>query len=179
MINFYGLLTGIVFGFILQRAQVLRYDKQVGALLLEDFTIVAFMLSHIAVAMVGIYLLHGLGVVELSVKATAVGQNIVGGLLFGIGWGLAGYCPGTSIGAMGEGRFDAFWPALGMLVGAGLYAHVYEGITSIFGEAGKLGKITLPEVFGTSPWIVIFVLLIVYGVILLLVGKHLKSRAAN
>ena len=49
----YGLITGIIFGFLLQKAQVLRYDKQVGALRLIDMTILKFMLSAIVVASIG------------------------------------------------------------------------------------------------------------------------------
>ena len=52
-----GLLTGVLFGFLLQRGQVLRYDKQLGALRLLDMTIVKFMLSSILVATVGVYFL--------------------------------------------------------------------------------------------------------------------------
>jgi hypothetical protein len=65
---FWGLVTGIFFGFLLQKGQVLRYDKQLGALLLSDFTIVKFMLSTVIVAMVGIYFLHDLGLVALKPK---------------------------------------------------------------------------------------------------------------
>ena len=50
----YGLITGVLFGFFLQKGHVLRYDKQIGALRLKDMTIMKFMLSHIAVAMVGV-----------------------------------------------------------------------------------------------------------------------------
>ena len=57
----YGFITGIIFGFLLQKGQVLKYDKQLGALRLIDFTIVKFMLSAIIVAMIGIYLLKDLG----------------------------------------------------------------------------------------------------------------------
>ena len=95
----YGLLTGIAFGFLLQKAQVLRYDKQVGALRLIDMTILKFMLSAIVVASIGIYLFKDLGLIKLSIKATSIGAQVVGGLLFGIGWGLLGYCPGTAAGA--------------------------------------------------------------------------------
>nr|WP_320192574.1 hypothetical protein [uncultured Desulfobacter sp.] len=54
----YGIITGILFGFLLQKGHVLRYDKQVGALRLMDMTILKFMLSAILVAAVGIYLLN-------------------------------------------------------------------------------------------------------------------------
>jgi hypothetical protein len=76
----YGLINGIFFGFFLQRGQVLRYEKQLGALRLMDMTIVKFMLSSILVAMVGVYLLQDLGLGKLSIKATVLGGNILGGL---------------------------------------------------------------------------------------------------
>ena len=53
----YGLVTGILFGFFLQKGRVIRYDKQLAALRLKDMTIVKFMMSHILVAMVGVYIL--------------------------------------------------------------------------------------------------------------------------
>jgi len=69
----YGLITGVIFGFLLQKGRVIRYDKQLGALLLKDMTIVKFMLSTILVAMVGVYLLVDLGMAKLSLKATILG----------------------------------------------------------------------------------------------------------
>ena len=86
----YGLITGILFGFFLQKGRVLRYDKQVGALLFKDMTIVKFMLSHIAVAMVGVYFLYDMGIVKLALKPMIVGGVVLGGLIFGLGWGLLG-----------------------------------------------------------------------------------------
>ena len=80
------------------------------------------MLSHIAVAMVGVYFLYDLGIVKLSNKSTILGGVVIGAIIFGIGWGLLGYCPGTSLGALGEGRIDALWGIGGMLLGAGVYA---------------------------------------------------------
>jgi len=157
----YGIITGILFGFFLQRGKVLRYDKQIGALRLMDMTIVKFMLTAIFVGTVGIYLLCDLGLAKLSIKSTILGATIVGGLLFGIGWGLLGYCPGTSIGAIGEGRWDGVWGVLGMLVGGALYAEAYPLMKKSLLSWGDLGKITLPGVLNVNHWIVIpiFVLL--------------------
>jgi uncharacterized membrane protein YedE/YeeE len=151
----YGLVTGILFGFFLQRGQVLRYDKQIGALRFMDMTIVKFMLTAILVGTVGIYLLYDLGLAKLSIKSTILGATIVGGLLFGIGWGLLGYCPGTSIGAIGEGRWDGLWGVLGMLVGGALYAEAYPLMKKSLLTWGNLGKITLPGVLGVNHWLVI------------------------
>ena len=84
----YGLVTGILFGILLQKAQVLRFDKQVGALRLMDMTIFKFMLSAIAVGTIGIYLLKDLGLIKLSLKGTSIGAQVLGGTLFGIGWAI-------------------------------------------------------------------------------------------
>jgi uncharacterized membrane protein YedE/YeeE len=151
----YGLITGILFGFLLQKGRVLRYDKQLGALRLVDLTIVKFMLSSILVAMVGVYLLKDLGWAKLAVKPTILGGNILGGIMFGLGWGLLGYCPGTSMGALGEGRWDALWGILGMLTGAGLFAEAYPFAKRTVLTWGNLGQITLPQVLGVSHWVVI------------------------
>ena len=151
----YGLITGMLFGFFLQKAQVLRYDKQVGALRLMDMTIVKFMVSSILVGMVGVYLLHDLGLAKLSLKPTILGGNILGGLIFGLGWGLLGYCPGTSAGALGEGRWDALWGILGMLAGAALYAEAYPALKGTALTWGDFGKITIPQVLGLRHWILI------------------------
>ena len=151
----YGLITGVLFGFLLQKGRVLRYDKQLGALRLLDMTIVKFMFSTVVVGMVGVYLLKDFGLARLSVKPTLLGANILGGLTFGIGWGLLGYCPGTSAGALGEGRWDAIWGILGMLAGAALYAEAFPFMKKTVLTWGDLGKITLPEVLGVSPWVII------------------------
>jgi uncharacterized membrane protein YedE/YeeE len=146
--------------FLLQKARVIRYDKQLGALRLIDMTIVKFMLSTILVAMVGTYLLKDLGLAKLSIKPTILGGVILGGLIFGIGWGFLGYCPGTSAGALGEGRHDAIWGILGMLAGAALYAETYPGMKKTVLTWGDLGKITFPQVLGVNHWIIIAIIVI-------------------
>jgi len=156
----YGIITGILFGFLLQKARVLRYDKQLGALRLMDMTIVKFMLSSVMVAMVGVYLLKDLGLATLSIKPTILGGTILGGLLFGIGWGLFGYCPGTAVGALGEGRWDALWGILGMLTGAALFAEAYPFMKKTVLTLGNFGSITVPQVLGINHWFVIVILII-------------------
>ena len=151
----YGLVTGVLFGFFMQKGRVLRYDKQIGALRLQDMTIVKFMLSAIIVGMVGTYLLVDLGLAKLSIKPMIVGSIVIGGMLFGIGWGLFGYCPGTSMGAVGEGRLDGLWGIAGMVVGAALYAEAFPLMKTTVLKWGALGKITLPQVLGVNHWVVI------------------------
>ncbi|MHC1715488.1 MAG: DUF6691 family protein [Acidaminococcaceae bacterium] len=168
----YGLITGILFGFFLQKGRVLRYDKQIGALLLQDMTIVKFMLSHIVVAMVGVYFLYDMGIVKLSLKPMIVGAVVLGGLIFGLGWGLLGYCPGTSLGALGEGRTDAIWGIAGMLVGAGIYAEAYPYLQKTVLTWGNYGKITIPQVLGVNHWIVI----IPFAILTVLLFKWFEKK---
>ena len=153
--NLTGLLTGIFFGMLLQRARVARYDKQINVLLFKDMTVVKFMLSAIVVGMAGIYALNDMGIVKFSLKPAILGGVISGGLVFGAGWGLVGYCPATSMAALGEGRIDAFWGIAGMVLGAGIFAHIYPLLKRTILTWGDLGKITVPQVLHVNHWIVI------------------------
>jgi uncharacterized protein len=90
-----GFFFGVIFGFLLQKGGVAKYEVLIGMLLLEDYTVVKVMLSAVVVGMIGIYALHTAGLVKLHIKPTRYGANALGGMLFGIGFGLAAYCPGT------------------------------------------------------------------------------------
>lgn len=148
-----ALATGLIFGFLMQRAEVLRYDRQLGALLLEDMTIVKFMMSAVCTGMVGIQLLFQMGMISLSIKSAVLGTNLVGGVIFGLGWAMLGYCPGTAVGSLGEGRVDALAGIVGMIVGAIIFAEMYPFTKLSIFSWGDLGKITLPSFTGTNPWI--------------------------
>ncbi len=150
-----GLFTGVLFGFFLQKGRVLRFEKQVGAMLLKDMTILKFMLSAILVGMVGIHFLADAGVIALSHKPMNLGAVLLGGALFGAGWAVMGYCPGTSIGALGEGRWHAIFPVFGMVTGAALYAELYPFFKSTVYAWNDLGKIGVAESLGVSFWVVI------------------------
>ncbi len=168
----YGLISGIFFGIFLQKAQVLRYDKQIGAMRFIDMTIFKFMLSAIIVAAVGIYILKDYNLIKLSVKGTSIGAQLIGGSLFGIGWGILGYCPGTAVGAVAEGRTDAIWGIFGMLCGAALYAEVYPFMKANIIPLGNYGKITLPQILGVGPGVVIFIFALIVVAMFYLFEKN-------
>lgn len=160
MILVWGLVMGVIFGFLLQKSRVIRYDKQLGALNLVDMTIVKFMFTSVLVAMVGVYLLQDLGLMKVSTKSTVLGGNVLGGLIFGLGWGMLGYCPGTSLGALGEGRWDAAPGIVGMLAGAALFAESHPFLKKTVLTWGDLGKITIPQLLGVNHWVVIMVVVL-------------------
>jgi len=86
-----GLATGIAFGFVLQKAQVTRYDKIVAFYRLTDMTVLKVMFGGILAGMVGVYLLKDLGLVNLHVKSALLAANILGGAIFGVGMLLLGF----------------------------------------------------------------------------------------
>ena len=176
-----GLGTGFIFGFLLQKSQVLRFEKQVGFLLLKDMTIIKFMFSAILVGMVGIHLFRDLGVIELKLKGIQVGAQIIGGLLFGAGWAVLGYCPGTAVGAVGEGRWHALWGIVGMLLGVVLFAEIYPFLNRTVMTWGNLGKKTIPEIIHVHHWIVVAIFgLAILGLFFILEksGRYsLKSKS--
>ncbi len=144
---FLGLIFGVVFGFLLQKGGVAKYEVLIGALLLTDFTVMKVMLSAIVVGMVGIFGMHRLGLVKLHVKKTQYAANIVGGLIFGAGFALLGYCPGTGAAALGQGNFDAFVGILGMMAGSHLFAEVSHPLAGVQ-NWGNRGGIMLNELIG-------------------------------
>ena len=155
MTLFIGLVTGVLFGAFLQQGEALRFERQVGAMRLLDMTIVKFMLTTIVVGAVGIHLLADLGFVKFTPRSLSLGLQIIGGLLFGAGWAIIGYCPGTSIGALGEGRYHVVWPILGMLVGGLVFAFLYPLIQTYIRPLGSFGALSLPGLLGVNHWIVI------------------------
>jgi uncharacterized membrane protein YedE/YeeE len=143
-----GFVFGIVFGFLLQKGGVAKYEVLMGALLLTDFTVMKVMLSAIAVGMVGIFSMHALGLVKLHVKPTRYAANVIGGLVFGIGFALVGYCPGTGAAALGQGNYDAIAGIAGLMVGSHVYAELSHGLSSTVLTWGNRGGIMLPDLIG-------------------------------
>jgi len=172
-----GLGTGIVFGFLLQRGGVTRFRVIVGQFLLADHTVLKTMLTAVVVGSLGVWTMHSLGGVSLHVKAVTVLANVVGGLLFGFGMALLGYCPGTGVAALGDGGSrQALFGALGMLVGAAAYAEVYPALKTGFLSVGSYGKITFPGLTGLPPGLFVMGLAVVAAVVFAAMRKNGASR---
>lgn len=77
------------------------------------------------------------------------------GAFFGIGWAIMGFCPGTSVGALGEGRWHAVFAIMGMIVVAAIYAELYPFFKSTVLAWKDFGKVGLPDVIGVSHWVIV------------------------
>jgi hypothetical protein len=151
-----GALTGLVFGFLLQKGGVTRYDVIVNQFRFRDFTVLKTMLTAIVVGAVGVYAMLQMGMIKgLSVKGAELAMNAGGGLIFGVGMVLLGYCPGTALAAAGQGSRDALVGVAGALVGAWVYAEAYPALARGLEPIGNFGKVTLAQALGVSPWVLI------------------------
>jgi uncharacterized membrane protein YedE/YeeE len=167
-----GLVTGIVFGFLLQKGRAAKYHVIVGQFLLKDWTVAKIMLTAVLVGSVGVYALVQMGWASLHIRPALLGGVLLGGVCFGVGIVVFGYCPGTSVAACGEGRRDAMVGVAGMLFGAGLFVALYPLLQPVIKGLGDWGKLTLPQALGVSPWLVVGGLVLAGSLALLL----LRSR---
>lgn len=156
----WGLFFGILFGFLLHKGGATKYDVILGQLLLQDNTVVKIMLSAVVVGMPGIFLMKQFGWVDFQVKFGSFGKNIIGGLTFGLGFALLGFCPGTIAGAVGNGTLDATIGGLpGIVIGSGLFAALFPKVRDNILRWGDYGQLTLPQLLKVNEWVVILPLM--------------------
>lgn len=153
----FGLLFGIIFGVLLDIGGVTDYNILINQLLLKDFRVAKIILSAIFVGMICIEILRQMGVINTHPKPLNFRANIIGGLIFGVGFALLGYCPGTTLGAAGGGSIHAIFGFFGMLIGTWIFALIYPYIKR-FIEKGNLGVVTLEKVAHLSKIIVILII---------------------
>jgi hypothetical protein len=145
-----AVVLGIGFGFALERAGFGTARKLTAVFYMYDMAVVKVMFTAIVTAMIGLFAFSALGLLDLSalyLEPTSLAAQALGGLVFGVGFIVGGYCPGTSIAAMATGRKDGISFALGMLAGAYAYAELTPGIEAWI-EANTQGDLTLPSVTG-------------------------------
>ncbi|HKJ65922.1 MAG TPA: YeeE/YedE thiosulfate transporter family protein, partial [Desulfopila sp.] len=118
---------------------------------------VKVILTAIVTGMIGIYAMREAGWVQLHKKSGSLGTTLPGPLLFGVGFALLGYCPGTSVGAVGHGALDALiGGVIGIMIGAALYAAVYPKLEKNVLHVGEFGDKTFIDLLGIeNVWLVI------------------------
>jgi hypothetical protein len=149
-----ALAIGLAFGFLLDKGGATEYEVIVNQLLMRDFTVLKIILSAILTGMIGVYVLVSRGIADLSPKPCITWAIVTGGLVFGAGFAILGYCPGTMAGAVGTGSIHAAAGMLGILVGAGAYASVYPWVRKRL-HVMDHGSITIPDALGVNPWVVV------------------------
>jgi len=142
-------MIGVAFGWTLERAGLGSARKLVGQFYLRDLTVFKVMFSAIVTAMLGAFWLSRLGIIDLGqiyLPETFIGPQLAGGLVFGIGFVVAGLCPGTSCVAAATGRVDGVATVFGMFMGV-LATGLFLPRFAAFYASTPRGAFTLPEAF--------------------------------
>ena len=177
-----AIILGFFFGFALQRVGATNPQNIINMLRLKDLHLMKAIFFGIGISSALLFLFMTMGIIDaghLSVKSSYYGV-VVGGVLLGLGFAVAGYCPGTALSAFSEGRKDALFFVFGGLLGALLYTLVYGSIkgTWLFDKiaGGKVMLATGSDKFEPLlPMIPGTVLAVVIGVIFMLIAWKLPK----
>ena len=145
-----GFLIGCAFGAILYLGGASSYRRILGTLLLKDMWIIKLMATAIGVGTLGVYLLDFNGLANMSIKPAYVWGVALGGIIFGIGWAVSGYCPGTCVVGSSEGKKDAMFTVLGAFVGAFMFSLAFPYIESGLIAKANFGEITFESLLGIN-----------------------------
>lgn len=156
-------VIGIAFGFALERAGLGSARKLTGQFYLTDFTVFKVMFSAILTAMLGAFWLSRLGLLDLTrvyIPETWLAPQLAGGVIFGIGFVIAGLCPGTSCVAAATGRIDGAFVMLGMFSGVLITGLAFVPLQRFY-ESTSRGTLTLPAALHVPYGAVVFAIVII------------------
>lgn len=173
-----AMLIGAGFGVALEQAGLGNAAKLAGQFYLTDFTVLKVMLSAILTAMLGAFWLGRLGLIDLAsihVPETFLWPQLVGGLVFGLGFALAGLCPGTACVSAASGRLDGLAAVLGIFAGV-LVAGLAMPLLADFYASGARGAFTLPDATGLPYGVLVLaVVLAALGVFRLVARRERRA----
>lgn len=158
-----GLLFGVLFGYALESAGFGSPRKLTAQFRFTDWSVFKVMFTAIVVAAAGLAAADALGLMhpsDIFIPTTYVWATLIGGALVGAGMALGGYCPGTSLAGFAGGRLDALVFMVGLIVGSGLFAQVFDLARPLYMAAPGPDAQTLPQLFGVSVWAILAALVV-------------------
>jgi uncharacterized membrane protein YedE/YeeE len=176
----FALLTGIAFGMFLEKAGFGNARKLVQQFYLKDMAMFKVLFSAIVTAMLGIYWLSYFGVLDITqiyINASYVWPQVLGGIVFGFGFVLAGLCPGTSCVAVFTGKLDGLAVFAGMFAGLMLFAGTEPGLKE-FLSTSSLGDLTLYELFHMDYGLLTF-LIAAFAILAFWIAGRVEERYSN
>jgi uncharacterized membrane protein YedE/YeeE len=171
---------GVAFGFALERAGLGNARKLTGQFLLTDLTVFKVMFTAIVTAMLGLYWLGRLGAIDLArvyVPETWLVPQLVGGIVFGLGFAVSGLCPGTSCVAASTGRGDGFAVVAGMFSGVLATGLAMAPLIPLY-RATPRGSVTLPALLHL-PYGVVVLAVVAIALGGFRVAQWLEKRATD
>lgn len=146
--NLIIIIIGIVFGLLISYAGLNKYNTIAGLAVLKDFTVAKTIMLVIGLGSIVLMSEMAAGGAVYHIKSLYLVGTALGGVIFGIGMAILGYCPGTLPISLGQGSLDALWGIIGGLIGGILYTALYPVIMPLLGE--NLGKGTLFTLMGSE-----------------------------
>ena len=168
----YGLIVGLLLGFVLQRGRFCVVGAYRDLLLARDGRMFLATMIVIAVQAIGVYTLAANGVITIQADAFPWLGTIIGGFIFGIGMVLAGGCATGTWYRAGEGLIGSWIALFGYALGA---AMTKFGILSAVGGnvlSYRTSDTYIHETFNLSPWVLVIFFALLIGV---LVYRNLKQ----
>jgi len=169
-----AVILGVFFGLFLERGGLGNPHKLTGVFYLTDFVVPKVMFTAILVAATGLYLMSDLKVLAMSrvwIVPTFFWPQLVGGALFGAGFVISGYCPGTAVAGFASGRIDALVTMLGIAAGSLVFAIFYPFLEGFY-VSSPMGGATLPQVLGISHWAVMGAVYVLAGAMFYLMERY-------
>ena len=161
--NLFAVLLGMGFGFALESSGFSSSRKIIGTFFGYDFVVVKVFFTAAIVASLGLLYLNYLGLVDYSllyIQPTYMTSAIVGGIIMGIGFAMAGFCPGTSLCATAVGRIDGLVFFGGMFIGVFLFSEAFPLFENMY-YSGAQGAKMINTIFGISPELFTLILVVV------------------
>ena len=158
-----ALLIGVAFGFVLERGGLGNARKLVGQFLLTDLTVFKVMFSAILTAMLGLFFLSAAGFLNLQLLELSDSYllpQLVGGLLLGAGFAIAGYCPGTTLVGMATGKTDALYCFIGLFIGSWIFSLAFSLIESFYSST-QLADDHLSQVLNLQTGSIVFGIIVI------------------
>lgn len=151
-----GLIIGILWGIVLQKSKAGKYDVVSSMFRLQDFTVFRVGSVLMITGYISLWLFKDLGIIQLYVPKTVMLPQLLGGLMFGAGIAIMGYCPGTAAVAIGEGMLDGIPAIAGMISGGVIYAEFFhDRWQDNFLKIGDIGRVTFEDLLGINHWFII------------------------
>ncbi len=129
----WAFLAGVIFAVLAYKANLFSSDQILAAGVLKNFKAIQILLFALSVSSLAFFIEYSFGVATINVKPFFLGGIVLGGLLFGIGVGILGYCPGTLEMAIGYGKIDAIFGYLGGLLAGYVYIQLYPKVLPFLG----------------------------------------------
>jgi uncharacterized protein len=132
------LIAGTLFGLVLSRSGAADYDFIQGMFLFTNFQLYGIIGAGVALTAPGLWWLkrrgRSLSGASLAFETKSLNRGtVVGSVLFGIGWSIAGMCPGPMLVNLGEGKLYAIGALAGAFTGAALFGSLYPRLQPLFG----------------------------------------------